>query len=216
MRGVVVGLVVLVATVSRALSPPVVGWREAAGLVGGLVTVEGEVTAVRVLDGGFVLEFSDEPDAFRIEVLVPLFGDAPRDPEGAYRGHRVRATGRVQTFQGRPEIVLRAPSQIEIVNAPAAAARVGETPASPPPSPAPPPPPPPPARPVERPLGDAAPCERARASWRDAAADVQTRLAALGQCLDRRGYRCGAERAALVPALGVLEEIERGVDAACR
>src|SRR5262245_29181167 len=213
MRAVVVGLVVLVATVAGALSPPVVGWREAAGRVGGVVTVEDEVSAVRVLDSGFVIEFSDEPNAFRIEVLVPLFGDAPHDPERAYRGHRVRATGRVQTFQGRPEIVLRAPSQIEIVDAPAAAARVEETPASPPP---PPPPLPRPARPVERPLGDAAPCERARASWRDAAADVQTRLAALGHCLDRLRYRCGAERDALVPALGILEETERGVDAACR
>jgi len=225
------------AGVAAAASLPVVDWREAATRVGNVVTVDAEVTGVSVRDDGYVLEFTDDPRAFRIVVLVPLLGGAPRDPERAYRGHRVRATGRVQRFQGRPEMVLRSPSQVEFVDVPPAAEAELETPpatitppatsrppvATPaperPPAEAPAPPPvrrPAPPRPIERPLGDAAPCERARADWRDAAADVRARLVALARCLDRIDYRCARERAALPPALDALDARERAVEAACR
>ncbi|HYR96462.1 MAG TPA: hypothetical protein VEM57_06970, partial [Candidatus Binatus sp.] len=69
---------------------------------------------------------------------------------------------------------------------------------------------------VRRTRVDASPCERARARWRDAAADANTRAAALGRCLDALRYRCGAEVAALGPALTTLVSIERQVEAACR
>ncbi|HLY38955.1 MAG TPA: hypothetical protein VKU61_13015 [Candidatus Binatia bacterium] len=243
----------LLAGVAAATPLPVVDWRAAGTRVGDVVTVEADVTAVRTRDDGYVLEFSDDPQAFRIIVLVPLLGGAPRDPERVYRGHHVRATGRVQRFQGRPEIVLRSPSQVEITDVPPAAEAELETPTPPPPAeprptprpsvappatsgppvaprppaqaPAaaapqvePPPPvePPRPPRPVERPLGDASPCERARAEWRDSAADVRTRLVALARCIDRVDYHCAHERAALTSALDALDAHERAVDADCR
>jgi hypothetical protein len=249
-------LVLAVAVVATAAAPPVVDWRDAGTRVGDIVTVEGEVVNAYATGDTQVLEFSDDAHGFRVVILVPLFSTAPRDPERVYRGHRIRASGRVQRFEGRPEIIVRSTDQVEIVDAAPASPAPPPPPASraappppPPPSPAPapparpapsappptappasaaPPPPPPPAPtppapppttpPVEtrRPIAETAPCERARARWRDAAADVSDRMAALGRCLEALRYGCGAERAALTPALAALDAVEREVDAACR
>jgi hypothetical protein len=249
-------LVLAVAVVATAAAPPVVDWRDAGTRVGDIVTVEGEVVNAYATGDTQVLEFSDDAHAFRVVILVPLFSTAPRDPERVYRGHRIRASGRVQRFEGRPEIIVRSTDQVEIVDAAPASPAPPPPPASraappppPPPSPAPapparpapsappptappasaaPPPPPPPAPtppapppttpPVEtrRPIAETAPCERARARWRDAAADVSDRMAALGRCIEALRYGCGAERAALTPALAALDAVEREVDAACR
>jgi len=252
-------LLVLAATaVATAAPPPVVDWRDAGTRVGDVVTVEGEVVNAYATGDTQVLEFSDDAHTFRVVILVPLFSTVPRDPERVYRGHRIRASGRVQRFGGRPEIIVRGMEQIEIVDvehaerppppppAPRAAPSAPSTeppaarpapsapaaPPAPPPSvappeaaapPAPPTPPPPPAPPpttapveTQRPIAETAPCERARARWRDAAADVSDRMAALGRCLEALRYRCTAERAALTPALAALDAVEREVDAACR
>jgi hypothetical protein len=253
-------LVLAVAVVATAAAPPVVEWRDAGTRVGDIVTVEGEVANAYAAGDTQVLEFTDDPHAFRVVILVPLFSTAPRDPARVYRGHRIRASGRVQRFEGRPEIIVRSTDQVEIADAapapapPAAAPpppppppaapppAVRPAPSAPPPtapppsapspsaapppppppappSPAPPPPAPPPTTPpveASRPIAETAPCERARARWRDAGADVSDRMAALGRCIEALRYGCGAERAALTPALAAMDAVEREVDAACR
>ncbi|HJQ85392.1 MAG TPA: hypothetical protein VKA21_15000, partial [Candidatus Binatia bacterium] len=185
-RALVTAAAIAVAAAALAAAPSGIGWRDAGNHVGEVVTVEGEVTAVHTTADTCVLEFADDPRAFRVVVLVPFFGGAPREPERLYRGRVVRVTGRVQRFQGRPELALRGFGQIETAEA-SPESRTTAAPTSPPPAPPPPPPPPPPpapaARPVERPLGDAAPCERARARWREAASDAKIRLEALARCL---------------------------------
>src|SRR5206468_6638869 len=124
-------LVALAAAVAHAAAPPVVSWREAGGHVGEVVTVEGEVAAASTVGDTWVLEVArDDPRAFRVVVLLPLLETAPRQPERLYQGRRVRATGRVQRFQGRAEMVLRGAGQIEVV----------ETGGAPPAASAPPPP----------------------------------------------------------------------------
>src|SRR5437667_12429272 len=130
--------VALAAGAAHAAAPPVVSWQEAGGHVGEVVTVEGEVATARTVGDTWILEFArDDPRAFRVVVLLPLLDTAPRLPERLYQGRRVRATGRVQRFQGRAEMVLRGSGQIEVVEtggeAPPAA------PAPPPAAPAPPP-----------------------------------------------------------------------------
>jgi hypothetical protein len=253
-------LVLAVTVVATAAAPPVVDWRDAGTRVGDIVTVEGEVVNAYATGDTRVLEFSDDAHAFRVVILVPLFSTAPRDPERVYRGHRIRASGRVQRFEGRPEIIVRSTDQVEIVDAappaspapppppapraappppapppsaptppPARPAPSAPPPTAPPPSAAPPPPPPPPPSPpppapppttppveTRRPIAETAPCERARARWRDAATDVSDRMAALGRCIEALRYGCGPERAALTPALAAMDAVEREVDAACR
>ena len=193
-------LVALAAGAAGAAAPLVVPWREVGGHVGEVVTVEGEVAVARSVGDTWVLEFApDDPRAFRVVVLLSLLESAPRQPERLYQGRRVRATGRVQRFRGRAEMVLRGAGQIEVVET------SGEAPA-----------PPPPAAPARSPASAAAPCERARERWRAAASEAGERLAALARCLDALRYRCAAERAALTPALATLDTAEREVDSACR
>src|SRR3989442_1581139 len=146
----------------------VVPWREGGGHVGEVVTVEGEVAVARSVGDTWVLEFApDDPRAFRVVVLLSLLESAPRQPERLYQGRRVRATGRVQRFQGRAEMVLRGAGQIEVVET------SGEAPA-PPPAAA-------PAAPARSPASAAAPCARARERWRAAASEAGERLAAPGR-----------------------------------
>jgi len=199
-------LVALAAGAAGAAAPLVVPWREAGGHVGEVVTVEGEVAVARTVGDTWVLEFApDDPRAFRVVVLLSLLESAPRQPEHLYHGRRVRATGRVQRFRGRAEMVLRGAGQIEVVET------SGEAPAPPPPAA-----PAAPAAPARSPASAAAPCERARERWRAAASEAGERLAALGRCLDALRYRCAAERAALTPALATLDTAEREVDTSCR
>jgi len=212
----------VVCTTGRAypLASPVVSWRDAGAHAGEYVTVEGEVASARMTGDTCVIEFSDDPRALRVVLLLSLFGSAPRDPDGLYRGRQIRATGLVQRFHGRPEIVLRALDQVEIVDANQPEKTSAAAPASPPPpapaAPAPAPLPPVSAAEAKQPLSAAAPCERARARWREAASNAGVRLTALSRCLDALRYRCQAESAAVAPALAALESVEQQVDAACR
>jgi hypothetical protein len=200
----------IVAT-AGAVPPPVVAWQEAGTRVGQVVTVEGEVQSARIAGDSCILEFAADPAAFRAVLLLPLFGSGPEHPEQVYPGRRVRVTGRVQRFHGRPEVVLRGPGQVELVDAGSAA-----PPAEPPVS-APPPAPrsPGPAGDAGRARTAAAPCERARARWRELASDATARAAALQRCLEAMRYRCGDEGEALASAVTALRSIERQVDAAC-
>ena len=198
--------VALAAGAARAAAPPVVSSQEAGGHVGEVVCVEGEVTTARTVGDTWILEFAHDPRAFRVVVLLPLLETAPRQPERLYQGRRVRATGRVQRFQGRAEMVLRGSGQIEVVEA------GGETP----PATSAPPPPAAPALPAKPAPSAAAPCERARERWRAAAGEVSEQLAALGRCLDAVRYRCRAESATLTSALVTLDALEHEIEINCQ
>ena len=109
-------LFTLAAALAHAAAPPVVSWREAASHVGEVVTVEGDVVTARTVADTWVLEFAPgDPRAFRVVVLLPLLETSPRQPERLYQGARVHATGRIQRFQGRAEMVLRGAGQLEVV-----------------------------------------------------------------------------------------------------
>src|SRR5262245_41570111 len=106
----------LVAAPALARPPEVVGWQDAAGYVGRVITVEGTVARARVGGGACTLEFApDDPSALRVVLMLGLFS-SPAAPERLYAGHRVRASGRVQTFHGRPEMILRRADQIEVMD----------------------------------------------------------------------------------------------------
>jgi hypothetical protein len=79
---------------------------------------------------------------------------------------------------------------------------------------------PPPAETEPRGLGSmvvaAMACERARGTWRDAAASAGPAARSLTRCLDRGGYDCRGERLALEAALATLAASEDALAAACR
>ncbi len=210
-------LFTLAAALAHAAAPPVVPWREAASHVGEVVTVEGDVAMARTVADTWVLEFAPgDPRAFRVVVLLALLETSPRQPERLYQGARVHATGRIQRFQGRAEMVLRGAAQLEVVTPGMPATAAGPGAAAAPAEPAAPVTLPPPTLPPKPAPSAAAPCERARERWRAAASEASERLGALGRCLDAVRYRCRAESAALSSALGALDATEREVDTACR
>lgn len=216
---------------AAAAPPPVVSWEDAGDSVGKIVTVEGTVTAVQETGDTHVLEFgSGDARAFRVVLLLPMLSASPGDPAERYGGRRVRATGRVQRFRGRPEMVLRSAGQLEVVEGDLAApppAPVVPPAAATPPS-APPPTTPqgslPPVAPpthdapatVTSPKTEVTACDQARARWREAASIARTRAASLGRCLAETTYRCRAASAALAPTLTALESAEQEVEQTCR
>ena len=158
---IAIALLLLARTVGASDPIP---WSEAGSHAGQNVTVEGDVAAASSTPDQLVLEFAPgDTSAFRVVLIIPMMTDLPRFPERLYQGKRIRASGVVQRFRGRPEMVLRSPGQIEIVDvagpasAPAVVAPPPTTPApatvAPAPAPSPPPAPPVvPAAPVAAPV----------------------------------------------------------------
>lgn len=205
-------------------------WNDAAGHVGQQVTVEGDVASARVQGPTLIIEFApNDAQAFRVVLLIPLITDLPRQPEKLYLGKRIRASGTVRRFAGRPEMILRTPDAIEVIDLAGSGSAVASTP-SPAPSgapatvPAPSLPATPPAAatappPVADddaprwPLGDR--CASAKERWREVSDTARERTVALTRCLEGDSFRCRPVAAALAPALTDLEWAEQQVEAAC-
>lgn len=133
---IAVVLLLLARTVGAADPIP---WNEAGNHTGENATVEGDVAAASSTPDELVLEFAPgDASAFRVVLIIPMMTDLPRFPERLYQGKRIRASGVVRRFRGRPEMVLRTPGQIEIVDVagPASAPAVAATPQPTTPAPA--------------------------------------------------------------------------------
>jgi len=114
----ILATVLLVALVLPARARAIViDAADALRYAGSTVTVEGDVADARSEPIGLVLELAPIAEkSFRAVLVTALISSLPRSPERIYAGKRVRITGIVQRFQGRPEMVLESSSQIEIVD----------------------------------------------------------------------------------------------------
>src|SRR5262249_51225797 len=111
--GVVVCAAVLAAVGMLARAETVISWQAAGNYAGDVATVEGDVVRARLEADTCVLEFApDDPSAFRVVLLIPLITDLPRQPQRLYEGKRVRVTGPIKEWNGRPEMIIRSPSDI--------------------------------------------------------------------------------------------------------
>jgi DNA/RNA endonuclease YhcR with UshA esterase domain len=61
------------------------------------------------------LKFADTPDAFRLVFFPSSYGLFDQPFPEAYLGRRVRATGRVKIYAGYYEMIIRSPSQLEVL-----------------------------------------------------------------------------------------------------
>ena len=92
--GVVVCAAALVAASIIAWGAMVVPWQAAGSYDGETITVEGDVVRARLEADTCVLEFStDDPNAFRAILLIPLITDLPRQPQRLYENKRVQVSG---------------------------------------------------------------------------------------------------------------------------
>ncbi len=98
----------------------VVDWTKGWEYVGKTISVEGTIVDSHNSGKACFLNFTpyDRTDAAAeqkifLVILGHSFCDFPDSPEKTYLGKSIRATGKVKVHEGRPEIVLRSPQQIE-------------------------------------------------------------------------------------------------------
>lgn len=91
-------------------------WRDAGAWIGRRGTFEGVVVASRTTEKSCLLNFhKDYTKHLTALIFASAYARFPSAPEKLYRGRRVRVTGLVKEYKGRPEIVVEDPSQIEVV-----------------------------------------------------------------------------------------------------
>ncbi len=95
---------------------PIISWRQAAKHYNEFVTVEG--TVVRTHNSGKACFLNFHPNwrqTLSAVIFARSFSAFPPKPEEYYRGKKVRVKGFIVEYEGRPEIILEAPDQIEVI-----------------------------------------------------------------------------------------------------
>jgi cardiolipin synthase len=110
------------ATVTPALGEPtvspieVIPWEDAAQYYGQTVTVEGTIVLTKNTGKVVFLDFSP---TWQVDLKVVIFPDDaarfPSPPEEMFLHKTIRVTGVIEEYEGAPEIIVRDPAQIEIV-----------------------------------------------------------------------------------------------------
>ena len=97
-------------------TPKVVSWRHAARHVHEYATVEGQIVLTHRTEKACFLNFHpDWQHSFTAVIFARSFDAFPPQPQEHYRGKTVRVTGLIRDYEGKPEIVLDTPDQIEVI-----------------------------------------------------------------------------------------------------
>jgi len=94
----------------------VISWQDAAKYYGKYVVVEGIIVATH--NSGKVCFLNFHPDYkryFTAVIFASAFPHFTANPENYYYGKKVRVSGYIKEYKGKPEIILNDPSQIEIL-----------------------------------------------------------------------------------------------------
>lgn len=93
-----------------------VRWDEADKYYGQSVTVTGEIVATHNSGKACFLNFHQNGKKYFTAVIFASdFHKFPAKPESYYLNKEVKVTGLVKEYKGKPEIILKDPSQIRIV-----------------------------------------------------------------------------------------------------
>jgi len=94
----------------------VISWRDAAKYYGKIKTVEGWIVVSNNTGKVCFLNFHrDWKKYFTAVIFSSDFSKFPAHPEDYYLNHKVRITGLIKEYKGKPEIILKSPAQIEII-----------------------------------------------------------------------------------------------------
>jgi len=94
----------------------VITFDEAGKYLNRLVTVTGKVVGTYRSDKVLLLNFhQDYRSYFKVAVFATDLGKFPPVPEDYYKMRTVRVTGVVKEYKGAPEIIVKDPGQIEVV-----------------------------------------------------------------------------------------------------
>jgi DNA/RNA endonuclease YhcR with UshA esterase domain len=113
-KSVTVLLVVSICVIVYAATE--VRWDEADKYYGQTVTVTGKIVATHNSGKACFLNFHQNyTKYFSAVIFASDFSKFPPNPENYYLNKDVKVTGLVREYQGKPEIILKEPSQIAIV-----------------------------------------------------------------------------------------------------
>lgn len=94
----------------------VVSWDKARDYIGRLVTVQGLVVATYRSDKVLMLNFhQDYRNHFKVAIFATDLERFPAAPEDYYKKRLVQVTGLVKDYKGAPEIIVRDPGQIRVL-----------------------------------------------------------------------------------------------------
>jgi hypothetical protein len=94
----------------------VISWQDAGKHCGEYAVVEGTIVLSHNSGKACFLNFHLQyKDHFTAVIFASAFLRFPANPEVCYLNKKVRVSGIIKEFDGKPEIVLEDPSQIEIV-----------------------------------------------------------------------------------------------------
>jgi hypothetical protein len=94
-----------------------ISWQDAAKHYGEYCAVEGTVAATHNSGKACFLNFHPNwKKYFTAVIFANRFSLFPATPERYYQGKKVRVTGYIKEYQGKPEIILESPEQIEILD----------------------------------------------------------------------------------------------------
>ena len=95
----------------------VISWQDAADYYGETCTVEGTIVLAHNSGKACFLNFHPNwKKYFTAVIFRSAFSRFPDNPEDHYRGKKVRVTGYIKEYKGKPEIILESPEQIEIID----------------------------------------------------------------------------------------------------
>ena len=95
----------------------VISWMDAHKYYGEKVTVEGTIVVTFSSGKACFLNFHENWEKYFTAVIFRSdFGKFPKQPELYYKGKKVQVTGKVKEYKGKPEIILKDPSHITIIN----------------------------------------------------------------------------------------------------
>ena len=94
----------------------VILWQDAAKHYGEYAKVEGKIVATHNSGKACFLNFHPNyKKYFTAVIFASAFSLFPANPENFYYGKKVRVSGYIKEYKGKPEIILNDPSQIEIL-----------------------------------------------------------------------------------------------------
>ena len=94
----------------------VISWQDAAKHYEEYTTVEGTIVVTHNSGKACFLNFHpDYKRYFTAVIFASDFSRFPANPENYYYGKRIRVTGYIKEYKGKPEIILNDPIQIEIL-----------------------------------------------------------------------------------------------------
>jgi len=92
---------------------PVISWREASKHVGQYCCVEGRIRSARNIGSICFLNFGTKKGEFCVVIFKRFYANFPQPPEKLYAKKRVRVWGFISEYQGKAQIVVSHPVQIE-------------------------------------------------------------------------------------------------------